>query len=131
MIVRIQFRELLTTTFILTFLGMISLNAQVNIQVQVYEVSTNIGNCDTGIFEDNESDPTWWFEGGDIPQFDCNLESTDCNGCSQGVNMTLINETYDCPSDFPSSLSYNFHGCGMTPEVQKKKILPPNLEFVL
>lgn len=104
-----QHKFALLTIFFICFFGLNTLEAQVNIQLQVYAVEADIGDCDG--FLGGDSDPAWWFNGGNVPQFDCNFHETTCNGCSQNINMTIIDETYDCPTDLPTSLSYNFHGC--------------------
>ncbi len=89
-----------------------SILAQVNIQVEVYEVSTTIGDCDNVLFDvTGDSDPAWWFNGGDIGTFDCNYYETTCNGCTRSVNLDLIDEDYDCPSDLPNNLNFTFHAC--------------------
>ncbi|MGK0387389.1 MAG: gliding motility-associated-like protein [Maribacter sp.] len=77
--------------------------SQVNVQINVYEVSTSIGDCD-GFFG-GDSDPVWWFDGGDIPLFDCNTHSTSCNGCTQNISIDLLDGV---PLFCPPTITYDF-----------------------
>lgn len=83
-----------------------NLQAQKRIRLVVYEVSTTIGDCDG--FLAGDSDPYWWFTGGTISN-DC--YGTTCNGCTNGVNLVLFDQTFNCPQDVPNNVSVRFRGC--------------------
>lgn len=80
--------------------------AQKNITVTVYQVSTNIGDCDG--FLGGNSDPAWWWTGGSISNR-C-LETT-CNGCTIGTSQQLFNSSFNCIGDVPSGINITFNGC--------------------
>ncbi|MEM0996612.1 MAG: T9SS type A sorting domain-containing protein [Bacteroidota bacterium] len=92
-----------TLMLLLTFRS----QAQVNIQLTVYQVSTNIPDCDG--FLTGNSDPIWWWTGPGIVDDQC--YTTTCNGCTRSVTEVLINETYNCITDVPGSASIRFRGC--------------------
>ena len=83
------------------------LMGQRNIRLEVYQVQTNIPDCDG--FLSGDSDPTWWWTGPGVVNDDC--YQTTCNGCTRSVSYTLVNETYNCPQDVPSTVEVRFRGC--------------------
>jgi|GEM_PF-1205648 len=88
---------------------LISINglAQKRITFTVSQVSTTIGDCDG--FPGGDSDPTWWWTGPN--EVDDQCYQVTCNGCTQNVSISLMDESYDCALDVPSSISVTFEGC--------------------
>jgi hypothetical protein len=78
--------------------------SQKTVRLIVYQLQTTIPDCD-GLIAGN-SDPAWWFTGVGTDCFE-----TTCNGCTQAVSMTLMNQTVNCPSELPSTVSVRFRGC--------------------
>lgn len=86
----------------------ISVNAQLNISVDVTDVDVSgMGDCDNLPFDvTGDSDPTWWWTGGDV---DDQCEATSCNDCPLAVNQNLYNEDFGCPP--PADLEVTFRAC--------------------
>src|ERR1051325_7668617 len=80
--------------------------SQKRIQFTVYEVSTTIGDCD-GLF--GSSDPTSWWTGPGAVDDEC--YQTVCNGCIRSISTSIMDESYDCVGDVPSSIDVTFNGC--------------------
>ncbi|MEM7106044.1 MAG: hypothetical protein AAF502_23130, partial [Bacteroidota bacterium] len=94
------------TTLILSLLGIQSYG-QLNISMTVTQVSTTIGDCDG--FLAGDSDPAWWWTGPGIVDDQCT--STTCNGCTIGTSQSLVNESFNCASEVPSTVQVRFRGC--------------------
>lgn len=75
-----------TLLSIILLAGFISqTQAQRRFVLEVYQVSTSIGNCDG--FLSGDSDPAWWWTGADIND-EC-YEVT-CNGCTQAPDKNSL-----------------------------------------
>lgn len=90
-----------------------SLNAQINIQVNVTEVTTNIGDCDNSFFQPGDSDPAWWwFDGGSSGlDIDDQCFGTSANGGTFPLNLNLWDEDYACVPDIPNPFTFQFRAC--------------------
>ena len=79
--------------------------AQLHVQLEVYEVSTTIGDCD-GVLG-GDSDPAWRWTGADIIN---QCYQTTCNACTQGVSEIIYDQTFSCLCEIPNNSDVTFKG---------------------